>query len=97
MINLTQISQAVSDAASVAFWIFMGVLFLAAYFLPSIVAAIRKVPNFGSVIIVNLLLGWTFVGWVVAMAMASRSQVVPVQAHQIEHPPAPPKAQISGS
>ncbi|MCA1821314.1 MAG: superinfection immunity protein, partial [Pseudonocardia sp.] len=28
-------------------------------------------PDIGSVIVINLLLGWTFVGWVVSMAMAS--------------------------
>ncbi|MUL76445.1 superinfection immunity protein [Mycobacterium sp. CBMA226] len=38
------------------------------------VAANRKVPNVGSVIVINLFLGWTFVGWVVALAMAMRSR-----------------------
>jgi hypothetical protein len=44
------------------------------YFIPSIVAAIRRVPNTGSVAVINLFLGWTLIGWVVALAMASRSQ-----------------------
>ena len=43
------------------------------YFLPSLVAAIRKVPNLGSVVVINFFLGWTFVGWVVALAMAVRT------------------------
>ncbi|MFE4694267.1 superinfection immunity protein [Streptomyces sp. NPDC056749] len=43
------------------------------YFLPAIVAASRKVTNSGSVFVINLLLGWTFVGWVVALAMAMKS------------------------
>ncbi|MCX5412237.1 superinfection immunity protein [Streptomyces sp. NBC_00059] len=43
------------------------------YFLPAIVAAGRKVTNVGSVFVINLLLGWTFVGWVVALAMAMKS------------------------
>jgi hypothetical protein len=42
----------------------------------------------GSVIVINLLLGWTFVGWVVSMAMASRSQLAPVQVN-VNHPPSP--------
>jgi hypothetical protein len=46
---------------------------LALYFIPSIVAAVRKVPNLGSVVVINLFLGWTFIGWVVALAMAARS------------------------
>ena len=43
------------------------------YLLPTIVAAVRKVPNLGSVIVINLFLGWSLIGWVVAMAMAARS------------------------
>jgi T4 superinfection immunity protein len=44
------------------------------YFIPTIVAAIRQVPNTGSVVVINLFLGWTFMGWVVALAMAMRSR-----------------------
>jgi hypothetical protein len=40
------------------------------YFVPSIVAVIREMPNKGSTIVVNVFLGWTFIGWVVALAMA---------------------------
>src|SRR5712692_10081460 len=51
------------------------------YFIPTIVAVIRKVPNIGSVIVINLLLGWTLVGWVVALAMAASS--VPPLPNQV--------------
>jgi hypothetical protein len=52
----------------------LGVLILLAmYFIPTIVGAIRKVPNIGSIAVVNFFLGWTFVGWVVALAMSVRS------------------------
>ena len=44
------------------------------YFVPTIVAATRHVPNTGSVFVINLLLGWSFIGWVVALAMAVRSR-----------------------
>ena len=53
---------------------FLVVLVL--YFLPSIVAVARKVTHQGSVVVVNLLLGWTFIGWVVALAMACRTSRV---------------------
>jgi hypothetical protein len=43
------------------------------YFVPTIVAATRKVRNLGSVIVINLFLGWTFIGWIVALAMAART------------------------
>lgn len=45
-----------------------------AYWVPSITAARRHVPNAGSVAVINLFLGWTLIGWVVALAMACRSQ-----------------------
>jgi hypothetical protein len=45
----------------------------ASYFLPSIIGAKRKVVNIGSVFAVNALLGWTLIGWVVALAMAVRT------------------------
>jgi hypothetical protein len=48
------------------FFVFLFV----SYFVPSIVAVARKMPNKGSTIVVNLFLGWTFIGWVVALAMA---------------------------
>jgi putative effector of murein hydrolase LrgA (UPF0299 family) len=49
-------------------------LALALYFVPSIVAVARKVTHQGSVIVINLFLGWTFIGWVVALAMACRTR-----------------------
>lgn len=52
---------------------FLIVVFaLVAYFLPAIVAARRNVPSVGSVVVINLLLGWTLIGWAVALAMAFR-------------------------
>lgn len=42
------------------------------YFVAGFVAARRDVPNFGSVVVINILLGWTLVGWAVALALAVR-------------------------
>lgn len=44
-------------------------ILLVLYFVPTIVAACRD-AHVGSVAVVNVLLGWTFIGWVVAFAMA---------------------------
>lgn len=41
-----------------------------AYFAPSLVARHRQVRNLTQVFVVNLLTGWTFVGWVIALVMA---------------------------
>ena len=45
----------------------------ALYVLPMIIGCIRRVPDIGSVIVINILLGWTLVGWALALAMALRS------------------------
>ena len=43
------------------------------YMLPWAIAAVRDVPHW-SVFWVNLLLGWTVIGWIVALVMSLRSQ-----------------------
>jgi hypothetical protein len=43
------------------------------YFLPTIIAVSRKVRNQGSVAVINFFLGWTLIGWVIALAMAFRT------------------------
>jgi hypothetical protein len=40
------------------------------YFLPAIVAGFRDHRNTGAVFVLNLLLGWTFIGWVIALVWA---------------------------
>lgn len=40
------------------------------YFIPTIVAYINEQDNTASIFILNLLAGWTFVGWVVALVWA---------------------------
>jgi hypothetical protein len=56
----------------------VGLVFLivaiVCYFIPTIGALVRDVPNSGSVVVINFFLGWTFIGWVVALAMAARSR-----------------------
>jgi len=61
------------------------------YFLPTIIAAVRHVPNVGSVVVINLFLGWTLVGWVVALAMAARSIPSVRQQHINVYPPQQPQ------
>jgi hypothetical protein len=41
------------------------------YFLPTTMAGKRKSRNAGSILVINLFLGWTLIGWVVALAMAA--------------------------
>ena len=47
----------------------LGVV-LAFYFAPTIVVLARGAQHPGPTIVVNLFLGWTVLGWVVALAMS---------------------------
>lgn len=49
------------------FWLVS--LFL--YFLPAFLA--RNKPNFTSILILNILAGWTFIGWIIALVWAISS------------------------
>jgi hypothetical protein len=43
------------------------------YLLPVLIGLARQVPDPWSLVAVNVLLGWTVIGWVAALAMALRS------------------------
>jgi len=44
--------------------------FVALYFVPMGVAIARKHRNTGAIVALNLFLGWTMVGWVLALVWA---------------------------
>lgn len=46
-------------------------LVLVIYFLPSLIAGYRNHPNTFAIFLLNLLLGWSFFGWVVSLVWAS--------------------------
>ena len=50
---------------------------LVGYFIPTAVGKMRGVANLGSIFVINLFLGWTLIGWVVALAMAARTVPAP--------------------
>ena len=51
-----------------------GILFLVGYFLPTITAVIRTNHNKLAIFVLNLLFGWTFIGWAVALIWALTKQ-----------------------
>ena len=71
------------------------ILVLGAYFLPSIVAAARKHPNNTSIFFLNLLLGWSVIGWVGALVWALinpySATIVVNPTSQPPQPPQPPQ------
>ena len=55
-------------------WI--GAVLTAGYLLPWAVAATRGRANQASIGVVNLLLGWSVIGWIVALVMACQAHSV---------------------
>jgi hypothetical protein len=47
-----------------------GLVSLALYFLPTIIVLARRKKNVLGPILVNILLGWTVIGWIVALIWA---------------------------
>ena len=47
-----------------------GIFVIMLYFLPAMVASARLHPNAAAIMALNLLLGWTFVGWALALVWA---------------------------
>lgn len=50
--------------------VFWALFIVVLYFAPWITAYQRKTKNKGQVAILNLLLGWTILGWIIALVMA---------------------------
>ena len=45
------------------------------YFLPAIIAFARSKRDAGSILVLNFFLGWTAIGWVIALVWALRHDV----------------------
>jgi T4 superinfection immunity protein len=50
--------------------LFVLVIVFGLYFVPGILATVRHTKNAAAVWVIDIFLGWTVVGWVVALAMA---------------------------
>lgn len=61
---------------------YLAILAAAAYLTPTLVGWIRRVPHLGSIAVINIALGWTLIGWVIALAMAARSAPPPATPRQ---------------
>ena len=66
-------------SAFVALGTLVGLAFsLALLFLPTLVARSRRHPNTLPIFLVNLFVGWTFIGWVISLIWACSRPPVPV-------------------
>lgn len=62
------------ELAAFLFFPFFGFGFFF-YFLPSIVALMRSKRDLLSIFLLNLFLGWTLIGWMVALVWAFKIDV----------------------
>ena len=62
-------------------------LVLAFYFLPTIMAIKRKSPHTAAVVIINFLFGFTLVGWIIALVLASKQPQPVVVVYNSPPPP----------
>ena len=69
-----------------------GVMFvlLFPYFLPTIIAVIRRKSSAIGVFFLNLFLGWTLIGWIGALIWALSSDRMPAPTVIVNNPPPPP-------
>jgi len=56
------------------FFPFFGIPFLL-YFLPSIIALARSKRDTLAIFLLNLFLGWSVIGWIVALVWAAKNDV----------------------
>jgi Superinfection immunity protein len=76
-----------SDGTGPEIYYVVVAMIFAPYFLPTIIGAIRKVPNVVSVFVINFFLGRSLIGWVVALAMAARTAPPPGYPPVSSYPP----------
>ena len=46
-------------------------ILFALYFLPSFIAQYRKKKNMNAIALFNFFLGWTFLGWIIALVWSA--------------------------
>ncbi|GLR88457.1 superinfection immunity protein [Bradyrhizobium iriomotense] len=62
---------AASDGGNAAMGLMLIIVMIACYFFPTIIAVFRGHHNTLAIFLLNLLLGWTFIGWVGALVWAA--------------------------
>jgi hypothetical protein len=60
-------SAIANRVVKIILYIFVAVLSVGLYFLPSIIAFKRGHPNAGAILVLNIFLGWTGLGWIGAL------------------------------
>jgi len=56
-----------NDSSMVGYALLLGSLAGLIYFMPAFIAARRSHPNATAIVVLNVVAGWTFLGWVGAL------------------------------
>jgi hypothetical protein len=70
MFQLILLNGADDPAAAIVsliIFLILCAISLAIYFLPAGIAMLRSHPNFMAIFLINFLLGWICIGWIVAL------------------------------
>jgi hypothetical protein len=78
----------ISSLVSLVVFTGLASMSLAIYLLPVLIGWSRGAPDIGAIAVIDILLGWTLLGWVVALAMAFRSVTPPGPPPRHLPPPA---------
>ena len=73
MIALLLADDAAAAAGGLVLLLVIATVLFFLYFLPTAVALSRAHPSAGGILALNLLLGWTLIGWAVSLAWALSS------------------------
>lgn len=94
------LAQSGSDSAAAAgiggFLLLLIGFGIVAYFIPTVIAVMRKHSQTVPIVAVNILLGWTFLGWVVALVWSLTADKAPVVVQQTFGAPPPAGPPFNG-
>lgn len=89
VIALTIAPRYIDDFGTTVWAYIIWAVLIAGYFLPTIIAGRRKHHNLGAIITLNLLLGWTLLGWLIALIWsltAVRNPYAPQPTYKVAPP-----------
>jgi hypothetical protein len=79
-------SHAAGSGLLGGFFLIFALIGIVMYFTPLMVAIVRKKSNVVAIGVLNLCLGWSFVGWVVSLVWALSKDQPPVVIQSVGPP-----------
>ena len=76
--------EALAIIFGLLFWALAIAVCAGLYFLPTIIAVVQHRSNVALIAVINFFLGWSFVGWIVALVLALTKESQPIQVVQVQ-------------